>query len=294
MERKVSKIDIFLMISFFPVFFILLWSSAFISGKVIVDDASPFAALSFRFFIVSIGFFIFSIFKKEKILFKFKYVYESISTGILFHGIYLGGCWYAFSIGMPAAIVALIVTLQPILTNILSGPLFGEEITWKQWLGIALGFVGSLLVLGINFENEFPENGVIVSVIALTAITAGTLWQKKLSGKLSLSVNNGYQAIGGCLFNILLMYFLEDPYINFTSGFILGMTHQILLVSFGAFTILMFLIKAGSVSKTSTLFFLVPPTSAIMAYIFINESLNSIDIIGFLIASLGVYIATRK
>ena len=133
----------------------------------------------------------------------------------------MGGCWYAFSIGMPAAIVALIVTLQPILTNILSGPLFGEEITWKQWLGIALGFVGSLLVLGINFDNEFPENGIIVSIIALTAITAGTLWQKKLSGKLSLSVNNGYQAIGGCLFNIFLMYFLEDPYINFTLGLLL-------------------------------------------------------------------------
>ena len=282
------------MISFFPIFFILLWSSAFISGKVIVQDASPFAALSFRFLIVSIGFFIFSIIKREKILLNFKYIYESISTGILFHGIYLGGCWYAFSIGMPAAIVALIVTLQPILTNILSGPLFNEKITWKQWLGISLGFIGSLLVLGISVENELPKNGITVSVLALMAITAGTLWQKKIGGNISLSVNNGYQAIGGCLFNVLLMFFLEDPFINFTPSFILGMTHQILLVSFGAFTILMFLIKAGSVSKTSTLFFLVPPTSAIMAYIFINENFTTIDIVGFLIASLGVYIATRK
>tara|TARA_B100001540_G_C15666897_1_gene578223 strand:- start:118 stop:966 length:849 start_codon:yes stop_codon:yes gene_type:complete len=282
------------MISFFPIFFILLWSSAFISGKVIVQDASPFAALSFRFLIVSIGFFIFSIIKREKILLNFKYIYESISTGILFHGVYLGGCWYAFSIGMPAAIVALIVTLQPILTNILSGPLFNEKITWKQWLGISLGFIGSLLVLGISVENELPKNGIIVSVLALSAITAGTLWQKKISGNISLSVNNGYQAVGGCLFNVLLMFFLEDPFINFTPSFILGMTHQILLVSFGAFTILMFLIKAGSVSKTSTLFFLVPPTSAIMAYIFINENFTTIDIVGFLIASLGVYIATRK
>ena len=282
------------MLRFLPLIFILLWSSAFISGKVIVQDASPFAALSFRFLIVSIGFFIFSIIKREKILLNFKYIYESISTGILFHGVYLGGCWYAFSIGMPAAIVALIVTLQPILTNILSGPLFNEKITWKQWLGISLGFIGSLLVLGISVENELPKNGIIVSVLALSAITAGTLWQKKISGNISLSVNNGYQAVGGCLFNVLLMFFLEDPFINFTPSFILGMTHQILLVSFGAFTILMFLIKAGSVSKTSTLFFLVPPTSAIMAYIFINENFTTIDIVGFLIASLGVYIATRK
>ena len=282
------------MIKFFPLFFILLWSSAFISGKVIVEDASPFAALTFRFALVTIGFFLYSFLRKEKIIAPFKYLFESFSTGVLFHGIYLGGCWYAFSIGMPAAIVALIVTLQPILTNILSGPLFNEKITWKQWLGITLGFLGSLLVLGIDFENELPLEGVLISIVALSAITIGTLWQKKLSGKLSLSVSNGYQALGGCIFNLILIYFFEDPFINFTTSFILGMTHQILLVSFGAFTILMFLIKAGSVSKTTTLFFLVPPTSAIMAYIFINESLTTIDLIGLFIATLGVYIATRK
>ena len=282
------------MIKFFPLFFILLWSSAFISGKVIVEDASPFAALSFRFALVTIGFFLYSFFKKEIIIAPFKYLFESFSTGVLFHGIYLGGCWYAFSIGMPAAIVALIVTLQPILTNILSGPLFNEKITWKQWLGISLGFLGSLLVLGIDFENELPLEGILISIVALAAITIGTLWQKKLSGKLSLSVSNGYQAFGGCVFNLILIYFFEDPFINFTTSFIFGMTHQILLVSFGAFTILMFLIKAGSVSKTTTLFFLVPPTSAIMAYIFINESLTKIDLIGLFIATLGVYIATRK
>ena len=282
------------MVKLFPLFFILLWSSAFISGKVIVENASPFAALSFRFAIVTIGFFLYSLIKKEKIIVPFKDLFESVSTGVLFHGIYLGGCWYAFSIGMPAAIVALIVTLQPILTNILSGPLFNEKINWKQWVGITLGFLGSLLVLGIDFENELPLKGILISIVALAAITTGTLWQKKLSGKLSLSVSNGYQAFGGCIFNLILVYLFENPFFSFTTSFILGMTHQILLVSFGAFTILMFLIKAGSVSKTTTLFFLVPPTSAIMAYIFINESLTALDLVGLFIATFGVYIATRK
>ena len=96
------------------------------------------------------------------------------------------------------------------------------------------------------------------------------------------------------MFNILLMYFLEDPYINFTSNFILGMTHQILLVSFGAFTILMYLIKNNSASKTVTIFFLIPATSAAMAWLFLNESLSTYDIFGFLIASFGVFIATRE
>ena len=281
------------MIKTFPIIFILLWSSAFISGKEITQNASPFAALSFRFGIVFIGFFIYALIKNEKLLGNFKNVFQSIVIGVLFHGIYLGGCWYSFSIGMPAAIVALIVTLQPVLTNILSGPLFGEKIGWKQWLGILFGFLGSFMVLGINFASEFPVIGLYVSVLALIAITTGTLWQKKISGSLSLSVNNAYQAIGGCFFNAILIILFEDPYINFNTNFILGMSHQIILVSFGAFTILMFLIKAGSVSKTTTLFFLVPPVSAIMAWLFLGELLSIIDILGFLLTSFGVYIATR-
>ena len=281
------------MIKYFPLFFILLWSSAFISGKEIVNNASPFAALAFRFGIVAIGFFIFAFFSNEKIFNKPRNILESISTGILFHGIYLGGCWFAFSINMPTAVVALLVTLQPILTNILSGPLFNEKISWKQWFGIFLGLIGSILVLGIDFGKEIPGLGLFATITALLSITAGTLWQKKLSGNLALSVNNGYQALGGSVFCFLLMLFFENFYINFTLDFIFAMAHQIILISFGAFTILMFLIKEGTVSKTTTLFFLVPPSTAFMAWIFLNEQLTFIDIIGFLITTIGVFIATR-
>ena len=98
------------MVNYLPFSFIILWSSAFISGQFIVESASPFAALSFRFAIVAVGFFLYSFLRKEKIVAPFKDLFESISTGILFHGIYLGGCWYAFSIGMPAAIVCLLYT----------------------------------------------------------------------------------------------------------------------------------------------------------------------------------------
>ena len=282
------------MIKTFPLLFILLWSSAFITGKVIVEDASPFAALTFRFGIVTIGFFIYSIFKKEVILNKFKNIIESISSGILFHGLYLGGCFYAFNAGVPPSIVALIVTIQPILTNLLSGPIYKEEINFKQWIGIALGFSGSVLVLGLDMGREFPKDGIITCFVALSAITAATLWQKKLSGNLSMSVSNGYQAMGGCIFNLILMIIFEKPFINFSLGFILGMSHQIFLVSFGAFTILMILIKEGTVGKTTSLFFLVPPTSAIMDYFFLDQYLSKIDILGFILATIGVYIATRK
>ena len=282
------------MVNFFPLLFILLWSSAFISGKIITLDATPFAGLSFRFAIVIFGFLIYAYFKKEKILVPIKNFFASFLTGVLFHGIYLGGCWYAFSVGVPAAIVALIVTLQPILTNIFSGPLFNEKISWKQWVGVILGFFGSIIVLGIDFNNEYPLLGILTCLAALAGITIGTLWQKKLSGNIPLSVNNAYQALGGCLFNILLMTLFENPSIHFTTSFILAISHQIFFISFGAFAILMYLIKNRSVNKTSTLFFLVPPVSAVMAFVFINETLTKFDILGLVIASIGVYVATRK
>ena len=281
------------MIRLFPFIFVVLWSSAFITTKPLVDNSDPFVALAFRFFFVAVGFYLFSLYSKKSIIISKKNLIESIFSGVLFHGFYLGGVFFSISIGMPAGIAALIVTLQPILTNILSGPIFGEKISWKQWVGISLGFIGSVTVLGIDFGKEIPPLGLLATVLALFAITAGTLWQKKLSGNLALSVNNAYQAVGGCLFNLFLMFIFENAYINFTTSFILGMSHQIILVSFGAFTILMFLIKRGTVGKTTTLFFLVPPTSAVMAWIFLNEQLTFTDIIGFLITTVGVFIATR-
>ena len=281
------------MVRIFPFLFILLWSSAFITTKPIVDNSDPFAALAFRFFFVAIGFYLFSIFQKQSIFVNKKNIFESIISGVFFHGFYLGGVFYSISIGMPTSIAALIVTLQPILTNILAVPLLGEKVTSKQWVGVLLGFFGATIVLGIDVGKEIPQLGLIATIIALLAITLSTIWQKKISNNLSLSVNNFYQAIGGFLFHVLVIIFFAKPYIEFTKTFIMAMSHQIFLVSFGAFTILMFLIKKDSASKTVSIFFLIPATSALMAWFFLSENFTFIDLTGFLIASIGVYIATR-
>ncbi len=232
------------MVRIFPFLFILLWSSAFITTKPIVDNSDPFAALAFRFFFVAIGFYFFSIFQKQSIFVNKKNIFESIISGVFFHGFYLGGVFYSISIGMPTSIAALIVTLQPILTNILAVPLLGEKVTSKQWVGVLLGFIGATIVLGIDVGKEIPQLGF-------------------------------------------------KPNIEFTKTFIIAMSHQIFLVSFGAFTILMFLIKKDSASKTVSIFFLIPATSALMAWFFLGENFTFIDLTGFLIASIGVYIATR-
>jgi len=195
---------------------------------------------------------------------------------------------------MPTGIAALIVTLQPILTNALSGPILGEKVNLKQWIGVLLGFIGAALVLGLDVGHDIPLFGLIATTIALIAITTSTIWQKKINSNLPLPVSNFYQALGGCLFHIVIVILFTEPYINFTKTFFIAMSHQIFLVSFGAFTILMFLIKNNSASKTVSIFFLIPATSAFMAWLFLNEGLTNLDLLGFLVASIGVYIATRN
>ena len=281
------------MVKVFPFIFILLWSSAFITTKPIIDNSDPFSALAFRFALVALGFFLFSIYSKKKIIINRKNFFESFFSGVLFHGVYLGGVFFSISKGMPTGIAALIVTLQPILTNALSGPILNEKVSLKQWIGVLLGFSGAVMVLGFDIGTEIPTIGLVATVVALIAITTSTIWQKKLSNNLPLSVSNMNQALGGFIFHIIIIILFAEPYINFSTTFIIAMSHQIFLVSFGAFTILMFLIKKNSASKTVSIFFLVPPTSAFMAWLFLNERLSDLDLLGFLIATIGVYIATR-
>ena len=282
------------MLNFFPFLFVIFWSSAFVSGQIIVQSASPFASLSFRFMIVALGFIIFTKIFNEKIFVKKSLIYQSAVTGILFHGFYLGGVFFSYSVGLSATLSALIVGLQPVLTNILSGPILKEKVNFTQWMGILLGLIGTIFVIGLDVGKSIPILGIIASIVALIGATTATIWQKKFTNKLSLSVNNFYQAVAAAIFLLFASLLFEVSYINFTTSFILSMGWQIIMVSFGAFTILMYLIKIGSASKTSNLFFLVPPTTAIMAWFVLGEELYRNDLIGLMIASVGVFIATRK
>ena len=283
------------MSQFFPFIFVLLWSSAFITTLPIVLNSDPFSALAFRFFFVAICFLIYSIVKKIKIKVNFRNLFNSFSTGILFHGFYLGGVFYAIFVGLPTSIVALIVTLQPILTNILAGYFLNEEVNIYQWIGVILGFTGAVMVIGFDIGSTLPVKGLIAAVIALIAITTSTIWQKKISNDITLPVNNMYQAIGAVIFHLIIIILIfEDAFIIINLEFLLAMSHQVFLVSLGAFSILMYLIKNNSASKTVSLFFLIPAVTATMAWIFLGENLSLVDVIGFIITSIGVFISTRK
>lgn len=280
--------------NFFPLVFVILWSSAFITSKIIIEDASPFIALSFRFIIVAFIFFVFFILFSERQVFSFKSVLEALVSGILFHGFYLGGVFYALSKGASASIIALIVCLQPIITAVLAQKLLKEFLSKIQWFGILIGFLGAGIVIVSDLNDDLTILALCSGLVGLISSSIGIVWQKKIVNDLSLSANNFLQALGASLFHLLLAICFENYFINFTSSFLIAMTWQVLVISLGAFLILMWMLKYNDAGKTSTLFFLIPPVSAIMAYLILQENFTYLDIFGLFLSSIGVFIVTKN
>lgn len=280
--------------SIMPIIFVFLWASAFISAKAIMADGTAFASLALRFGIVGIGFLISTwLFARAKKMTSLQILHAAI-TGIFLHGFYLGGVFWALSHGMPATISALIISLQPVFTALLAGPFLGERITIRQWGGIALGFTGTIIVIGFDFGNSIPLTGVIVCFLALAAAIAGTLYQKRFGQDLPLLPANMIQAFAAVALHLALLALFEVPTITFTNQFLIGMAWQVIAVSFGAYVMLLILLARGTANQTSSLLFLIAPVAALQGYIVLGEVVTSIDIIGLALASCGVYIATRQ
>ena len=257
-------------------------------------DATAFAALALRFGIVGIGFWLISIILSKNHKLSSQQLFHSAIAGMLLHGFYLGGVFWALSHGMQATIAALIISLQPVFTALLAGPLLKEQIRPWQWLGIILGFLGAVLVIGFDIGTTIPLAALIVCFMALAAAITGTLYQKKYGQNIPLLAANKVQALAAAMLHLILLSLFEEPAISFTSNFIIGMGWQILAVSFAAYVMLLILLARGTASQTSSLLFLIAPVAAVQGWIILGEQMTEIDIIGLCLASMGVYLATRQ
>lgn len=297
-----------------PFIFVFLWSSAFVSAKIGLEYATPFAFLGVRFFIT---FLLFGLIMVVLYLWSSRQASSQASlqvsqnkksgtpaatkdpilataiVGLLLHGGYLGASFYAMASGLGSAMAALIVSTQPLLTTTLAIFLFTEMPTRLQWAGIGFGFIGVVLALWPSLSIDPPVTGIVASLVALISITIGTLLHKRLGGKISLMKSNMIQALSASLFFGILVLTVEVPAIDWAAPFIYSLSWQILAVSTGAYVILMIMIKRKTVAATTSYLFLVPPTTAIIAYFGINEPLGPITLTGFAFAAFGVYLVTR-
>ena len=273
--------------------FIFLWASAFVAAKLGLSDAGPFSMLAIRFVIVSFIFAIIVFLFRAKWPKKSEVLYIGL-VGILLHGFYLGGVFFSITKGTAAGISSLIVSLHPVLTCILAILIIKEDIKVDKWIGIFLGFIGVLIVVWPRLGGELPLIGFISCVIALVAISFGTIIQKKYLENMDILGGNTIQAVFAAIFFSILLVFFEEFKFNLSKELIISMTWLILLVSLGAISILMLLIRRGEMSSTASLFFLAPPVSAILGYLVFKEELNASGIIGFIVACTGVWLVNKK
>ena len=278
-----------------PALFVLLWSTGFIGSKYGIPYAEPFTLTSLRMGLVV------TILIVVALLFRAPWprnpaqVAHMAVAGILVHATYLSGILYAIKFQLPLGYVALIAGLQPILTAIFARIWLGERLQAWQWLGMALGFLGVLLVIISKAVNgEMPVAALVAAIIALAGITAGTLYQKRFCQDMDLRTGGVVQfaATGIICFTFACLF--ETRNVEWTTQFIFALLWLTVVLSLGAISLLYMLIRLGAASKVTSLFFLTPSVTAIMSWLLFGESLAWLAIAGLLVSACGVALVNKK
>ena len=282
-----------------PLVFIFLWSSAFLAAKVGVQFSTPFAMLLLRFVLVSLVFAAITPFARswrrgEILRPDLSMIGLTAIVGITLHGVYLGSVFFAISVGLSAGISALIVSMQPLLASVLAIFLFKERLRPVQSAGLLAGIAGVFIVLLPKMGGGMPPLGLFSVCCGLVAVTGGTLLQKRIGDKIDLLAGNLVQAIAASAFLAVICLTVETPQVSWEVPFFLALGWQVIMVSAGAYVILMLLIKRDSMAAVSSLMFLVPPVTAVIAAAGFGEPLTLAGIIGFCLSSAGVYVVTAN
>ena len=277
-----------------PVLFVGLWSTGFIGAKLGLPYAEPFTFLLLRFLIVVVLLVGAAQVVRAPWPRTWTEVRHGAIAGLLIHGVYLGGVFAAIDHGVPAGIAALIVGLQPLLTAIASGPYLGESISPRQWLGVLIGLIGVTLVVSEKLSFDMGAlTGVGFAVAALLGITVGTLYQKRHGGGMNLFTGSAVQFAAAALFMLIAAVAFETMKVEWTGEFVFALGWLVVVLSLGAISLLYLLIRRGAAAKVASLFYLVPPVTAVMAFVLFGETLGPMAIAGMAAAVVGVALVTK-
>lgn len=289
-----------LFFSFFvPALFVWLWSTGFIGAKYGLPYAEPFTLLLIRMLLTLVLLVGLAWLMKTRWP-GWRGAGHLAVTGILVHGCYLGGVYYAIQDGMASGIVSLIVGLQPLVTAAAAVVFLKEAVSGRQWLGLALGLIGVALVLVEKFGGTGVGSGVSPwalawAVIALAGISMGTVYQKRHGTGADLVAGTIIQYGAAATVFALGAFTLESREVVWSLQLQLSMAWLVFGVSIGAILLLMWLIRQGAASQVASLFYLVPPVTALEAYLLFDERLGGLAMAGGLVAITGVaLVVTQK
>jgi drug/metabolite transporter (DMT)-like permease len=275
-----------------PAIFVALWSTGFVGAKYGLPYAEPFTFLLIRLAIAAALLGLIAVVTRAPWPASPAAWRHAIVVGLLLHGFYLGGVFYAVDHGVPAGIAAVIVSLQPVITSALVPKLLGDTVGRRQWLGLLLGLAGVALVvvpgsLGAA-ASALPVVGVVSCLLALAATTAGTLYQKRHGDQVPLLSGTAVQFAACTAAFAVLAPATETMHVQWTGEFVAALTWLILALSVGAILLLLTLLRRGSAVRVTSLFYLVPPATAIEAYLLLGERLTAIELMGMALAVFGV------
>jgi drug/metabolite transporter (DMT)-like permease len=280
-----------------PFLFVVLWSSGFIVAKFGLPYAPPLTFVILRFggalaVLIPIA-----------ILMRASWPVGQIRNialaGMLMQAGYIGGVWCAIKIGMPAGLSALIVGMQPILTAF-AAPMIGESVRRKQWIGLILGLSGVALVVGNNIRLiGLSWNSIGLCLMALASITVGTLYQKKHCAHFDLRTGTIIQFAASILVLLPLAILFEHfsfslDSVEWSSSFIGALLWAIFILSIASVFLWYALIRKSAATNVTSLLYLTPPTTAVMAWMMFGEAISITGILGMLLAVLGVFFVVRK
>lgn len=274
--------------------FVLLWSTGYIGAKYGLPYAEPFTLLFLRFVLALLLLAPLVMWLKPAMAMSGRERGHLMVSGLLLHGVYLGGVFAAIKLGLSAGLTALIVGAQPLLTSLAAPLLLGERPSVRHWLGVALGLAGITLILGGGVDADVALPALLAAVTALIGITAGTLYQKRFCTRHDLLAVTVHQYLPTvALFGLVALLF-ETREVAWTAQFVAALLWLVLALSLGAIVLLTWLIKHGEASKVSSLFYLVPPATAIEAWLLFGEPLGWVKVAGIVLVALGVRLVMRR
>ncbi len=275
-----------------PVLFVLLWSTGFIGAKFGLPYAPPLKFLLWRFvFVISLMGAI-ALATRAAWPRGVQWLHVAVA-GILLQAGYLGGVFAAIGLGMTAGLSALIVSLQPILTAF-AGPLVGERVSRRQWLGLVLGLGGVVMVVWNKLAlGVIAPDALALTVLALVSITAGTLYQKRYCGAQDLRTQSVVQFVAAGLVLLPLSLAFESRPVVWSGEFIFAIGWLVVVLSLGAISLLLVLIRRGAATSVSSLMYLVPAVTAVMAWLMFGETLSLLALVGMAVAVAGVALVVR-
>lgn len=280
---------------FAPGVFLLMWSTGYVAAKFGLGYIEPMTFLALRFaLVVGIMAALYLVLRPPLPKSRAEWGHLAI-VGFMLQSLYFGGCYMAFTSGLSVGTLALILSLQPIITGLVAPRWSGETVDWRRWAGLILGLTGAAIVIVARSEIATPSAiGFLFAALALFGITGGSLWEKRFGISHHPVTSNLVGFTAGFLGVVPFMLATESMTIVWTWELVGSLSYLIVASSLIAVGLLLAMIRAGEVSKVSALFFLVPPMAATVAWIVLDEVMPPLAWAGMVVAGLGVFMATKK